>query len=151
MTRQVRAFVDSVSANMRTPRRIHDWIRQSLNQYGQWSHMKRGREGKEIHKVSFGRDLDRAHSVPSTRSCVLHVPDHVLAPNSGFEGNGLSLGAQLFLFELQFDLLVQKTVRTSRRTMKRVVNKKSQLAQAQKLLFEFGWLEDAEHASCHPL
>ncbi|KAI9916463.1 hypothetical protein PsorP6_017168 [Peronosclerospora sorghi] len=154
-TRQVRAFVDSVGANRRTPRRIHDWIREYLNQCGQWSHMKLGREGEEIHKVclwlekAFGRDLERAHSVPSTRSCVVHVPDHVLAPNSRFEGNGLSLGTQVFLFELQFDLLVQKTARTSPHTMKRVVE--SQLTQAQKLLFEFGWLEDAENASCRPL
>ncbi|CAH0474473.1 unnamed protein product [Peronospora belbahrii] len=134
---------------------IIDWVRLYLNQCGQWSHLKLGSEADEIYKVCMWLekaligDLYVAQAVASTQYNVINVAEHSLIQNSRFEGNGLSLSAQLFLLELHFDTLLQHRTRGKMRCkIRRHIN--VQLAEARKLLFAFGWLEDSEDALCCP-
>ncbi|CAH0487299.1 unnamed protein product [Peronospora farinosa] len=110
-------------------------------------------EAEVIHKVCMwlektsNGDLDATIEVTSTQRSVINVADHSLLQGSRFTGNGLSLGAQLFLLELQFDVLLQQLVRRCK--IKRLVE--IQVAETQKLLCSFGWLENSEDALCRPI
>ncbi|KAE8983601.1 hypothetical protein PR003_g24728 [Phytophthora rubi] len=152
--KRISAFVsDGESAQ---PRGVMDWVRHYLNQCGRWAHLKLGGEDENIHTVCtwlekvLNGELDTARTPRgTTQSSIISVADHSLVRGSRFEGNGLTLGAQLFLLEIHFDMLLQQPVRGKRRRkMKTAVE--SQLAQAQKLLFEFGWLEDSEETTDCP-
>ncbi|KAK1940561.1 Calcineurin-binding protein cabin-1 [Phytophthora citrophthora] len=153
--RQISMFVSESNAEMSPSRGILNWVRHFLNQCGKWSHLKLGNDDEGIHRVcmwlekALKGELDFAKATTPTRSSLVHVADHSLIQSSRFEGNGLTLGAQVFLLELHFDTLSQQPVRGKRkRKMRRLVE--VQLAQAQKLLFEFGWLEDSEEAAVCP-
>ncbi|GMF36803.1 unnamed protein product [Phytophthora lilii] len=152
---QISAFVSEADAGMVSPRGILDWVRNYLNQCGQWSDLKLSSDGEEIHTVCIwlekvlNGELDAAKAPIDVQSSVVSVADHSLVQGSRFEGNGLTLGAQLFLLELHFDILLQQPVRGKRRRkMKKAVE--TQLAHAQKLLFEFGWREDSEETRERP-
>ena len=152
--RQISSFI-SERGGTSIPRGIMDWVRLYLNQCGQWSHLKLEYEAGKIHKVcmwlekALNGDLDAAKAVTSTQRSVVDVADHSLSQGSRFTGNGLSLGAQLFLLELHFDVLLQQPIRGKMRCkLKRLVE--IQLAETQKLLFSFGWLEDSEDALYRP-
>ncbi|ETK82792.1 hypothetical protein L915_11892 [Phytophthora nicotianae] len=143
-----------ISDNEVLPRAVMDWIRHYLNHCGTWSHLKLGGD-EDIHQVctwlekALNGELDVARVTTPTQSSVITVADHSLTQSSRFEGNGLTLGAQLFLLELHFDTILQQPIRgKKRRRMRKLVE--TQLSQAQKLLFEFGWLEDAEETSRSP-
>ncbi|KAG1709478.1 hypothetical protein DVH05_020133 [Phytophthora capsici] len=150
--RQISSFVSEKDGEMGPSRGILDWVHRFLNQCGKWSHLKLGTDDEGIHRVcmwlekALNGELDFAKATTTTKSSLIHVADHSLIQSSRFEGNGLNLGAQLFLLELHFDTLSQQPARGKRkRKMRRLVE--LQLAQAQKLLFEFGWLEDSEEAA----
>ncbi|RQM18841.1 hypothetical protein DD237_002609 [Peronospora effusa] len=134
---------------------IMDWIRLYLNQCGHWSNLKLGSEAEVIHKVcmwlekTLNGDLDATKAVTFTQRSVINVADHSLIQGSRFTGNGLSLGAQLFLLELHFDALLQQPVRGKMQCKIRS-QVEIQLSKAQNLLFSFGWLENSEDALCRP-
>ncbi|KAL4167411.1 hypothetical protein KRP22_012897 [Phytophthora ramorum] len=153
--KQISVFINEHGAGKTPCRGVMDWVRHYLNQCGQWSHLKLGKEDEDIHRVctwlekALKGELDASVAATPIQSSIVDVADHSLIQGSRFEGNGLTLSAQLFLLELHFDMLLQQPVRGKRRrTMKRQVE--NQLAQAQKLLFEFGWLEDSEEIVCYP-
>ncbi|KAL3672963.1 hypothetical protein V7S43_002264 [Phytophthora oleae] len=153
--RQISTFVSENDAGKVPPRGVLDWVRHFLNQCGKWSHLKLGNDDEGIHRVymwlekALKGELDFAKATTPTTSSFINVADHSLIQSSRFEGNGLTLGAQLFLLELHFDTLLQQPVRGKRKgKMRRLVE--VQLAQAQRLLFEFGWLEDSEEAAICP-
>ncbi|KAJ8558922.1 hypothetical protein ON010_g8527 [Phytophthora cinnamomi] len=154
--KRISEFVSDCDGGDAPSRGVMDWVRHYLNQCGRWAHLKLGTEDENIHivctwleKVLKG-ELDVARTPRGiTQSSVINVADHSLVQGSRFEGNGLTLAAQLFLLELHFDMLLQQPVRGKRRRkLKKAVE--NQLAQAQKLLFEFGWLEDSEEATDCP-
>ncbi|KAF1782545.1 Exonuclease 1 [Phytophthora cactorum] len=153
--RQISSFIHDNDAGKGSPRGVMGWIRHFLNHCGKWSNLKLGSEDEGIHQVctwlekALNGELDVARATTPTQSSVIIVADHSLTQSSRFEGNGLTLGAQLFLLELHFDTILQQPVRGKRqRTVRKLVE--TQLAQAQKLLFEFGWLEDSEETSSCP-
>ncbi|KAG7380689.1 Rad2 nuclease [Phytophthora pseudosyringae] len=153
--RQISNFIGEGDPGTASSRGVMDWVRHFLDQCGQWSHLKLGNGDEDIHIVctwlekALNGDLDVAKATTPTQATVINVADHSLIQSSRFEGNGLTLGAQLFLLELHFDMLLQQPVRgRRRRKMRRLVE--IQLTQAQKLLFEFGWLEDSEEGLSRP-
>ncbi|KAG2765775.1 hypothetical protein PC129_g12888 [Phytophthora cactorum] len=153
--RQISSFIHENDAGKGSPRGVMGWIRHFLNHCGKWSNLKLGSEDEGIHQVctwlekALNGELDVARATTPTQSSVIIVADHSLTQSSRFKGNGFTLGAQLFLLELHFDTILQQPVRGKRRrTVRKLVE--TQLAQAQKLLFEFGWLEDSEETSSCP-
>ncbi|KAF4148965.1 hypothetical protein GN958_ATG01881 [Phytophthora infestans] len=152
--RRISSFISDYDAQTVSPRGVLHWIRHYLNHCGTWSHLKLDSD-EELNQVctwlekALNGELDVAKATTSTPSSVITVADHSFSQNSRFLGNGLTLGAQLFLLELHFDSILQQPVhRKRRRRMRKLVE--TQLAQAQKLLFEFGWLEDSEETSRCP-
>ncbi|TDH72943.1 hypothetical protein CCR75_003786 [Bremia lactucae] len=131
-----------------SPCAVMDWVRHFLNQCGSWFHLKFGSDVEDIYsvclwleKISNG-ELD-VTATPLVQTPVITVANHSLIENSRFKGNGLTLGTRLFLLELHFDRLSSQLVRGRKlRKIRKLVD--FRIAQAQKLLFEYAWLEDSE-------
>ncbi|CEG45164.1 calcineurin-binding protein cabin-1-like [Plasmopara halstedii] len=150
---QVATFIDD--AKNWSSRGVMDWMRCFLNQCGQWSHLRLERDGEDIYQVclwlerALNGELDVAKGTLQMQASVIAIADHSASHSSRYRGNGLGLSARLFLLELHFDrLLRQRVCGKKGRKVRRLVE--SLLGQAQKLLFEFGWLENPEDPLSSP-
>ncbi|OWZ11557.1 uclease 1 [Phytophthora megakarya] len=151
----ITTFISECDAGTESSHGVVDWVRHFLNRCGDWSHLKLGSDDEDIYRVcswlekALNGELDVTKVTTPIQFNLINVGTHSLMQGSRFGGNGLTLGAQLFLLELHFDMLLLQPVRGKRRRkLRRLVE--GQVAQAQKLLFEFGWLEDSDETVISP-
>uniref|UniRef100_A0AAV1VHU8 Uncharacterized protein n=1 Tax=Peronospora matthiolae TaxID=2874970 RepID=A0AAV1VHU8_9STRA len=153
--RQIVSFVTGSAGGTTRSGVIIDWMRRYLNQCSQWSLLHPDDDDGKIHKVcawlekAINGDLDILKLETRTQPTVINVADHSLIQNSRFERNGLSPNTRLFLLELRFDTLLPRSLRGRKMCgMEKLLE--VQLAEAETLMFEFGWLENAENVICDP-